>query len=918
MSLNSTFVASSIAILLAAPVAAQHPTGTGTLHDPREVHLADVVQLTSGGENAEAYWSPDGERLVFQSTRPPYACDQIFTMPSRRVEEPSLVSTGQGLTTCAYYLYPEGERILYASTHAGSPTCPARPDFSQGYVWRLDPDYEIWSARADGTDLVRLTDSPGYDAEATVCPLDGTVIFTSTRDGDLELYTMRPDGGDVKRLTHTPGYDGGAFFSADCRQIVWRASRPEGEALDEYRRLLGENLIRPNHLEIWVADRDGSNARQVTRLGAASFAPYFFPDGRRILFSTNYGDPKGREFDLWAIDIDGGRLERITYAAGFDGFPVFSPDGRWLAFGSNRNQGKPGETDVYVARWVDALVAAVPDRPEDRFAADVAWLADDAREGRAPGSAGIAAAADFIERRFRDLGLAPAGENGGYRQAFDVVTAISSGPGTALEVDGVAIEADAFVPLAFSSPGPVEAEVVFAGWGITAPDKGHDDYVEVDAQGKIVLVRRFVPKGEAFSQPEDERRFSDLRYKAFNAREHGAVGLLVVDWPPADAEGKVEDEAPLPKLSVDQQGDAGIPAAAVARGLGEQLAAGGARARLAVELERTTARTENVLARLEPGATLRHAGAVVLGAHYDHLGRGGASSLAPGSDEVHNGADDNASGTAALLEAARSLAAIRAELSRTVIFAAFSGEERGLLGSTAFTRHPPAGLAIGDLRAMINMDMVGRLRDQRLAVLGADSAAEWPEIVAATCAPLGLHCAGSGDGYGPSDQTPFYAAGVPVLHLFTGTHDQYHKPSDDAEHIHATGGAFVAEVAARLVRAVAGRPEPLTYRRSAGPPPARGDVRSFGASLGTVPDYAGGEGEVGVLLAGTRPGGPAEKAGMRRGDRLIELGGKEVRDINDFMFILRQARPGEEVGAVVMRDGERIELRVVYGESRRM
>jgi len=354
MNRRPTSVSAPLAALVSLAALTAPVLGAGTLHDPREVHLADVVQLTAGGENAEAYWSPDGERLIFQSTRPPYACDQMFTMSSRAPEPPSLVSTGKGRTTCGYYFYPAADRLLFASTHAAGDGCPPPPDMSKGYVWRIDPGYDVWTAKPDGSDLKRLTDSPGYDAEATVCPLDGRIVFTSTRDGDLEIYTMNADGSNVKRITNHPGYDGGAFFSADCKKLVWRASRPEGAALDEYRALLAEHLVRPSQLEIWVADADGGNARQVTNLQAASFAPYFFPDSKRILFSSNYGDPKGREFDIWAIDVDGKNLERITFTPGFDGFPVFSPDGKRIAFGSNRNQGKPGETDVYVARWVDA------------------------------------------------------------------------------------------------------------------------------------------------------------------------------------------------------------------------------------------------------------------------------------------------------------------------------------------------------------------------------------------------------------------------------------------------------------------------------------------------------------------------------------------------------------------------------------
>ena len=323
------------------------------LRDPREVRLADIVQLTFQGENAEAYWSPEGDELILQARFPPYECDQIFRLDPARPGKLELVSTGKGRTTCAYF-FPGGDRILYSSTHLGGDACPPEPDRSRGYVWPLYPSYEVFSARPDGSDLKPLTHHEGYDAEATICPVDGSIIFTSTRDGDLELYRMDADGSNVKRLTHTPGYDGGAFFSADCQQLVWRASRPAGEQLEDFRRLLAAGLVRPSRLEIWVAAADGSSPRQVTKLGAAAFAPFFFPSGERILFSSNHHSPSGREFDIWAIDVDGTDLERITYTEGFDGFPMFSPDGKRLAFASNRNQGKPGETDVYVARWVEA------------------------------------------------------------------------------------------------------------------------------------------------------------------------------------------------------------------------------------------------------------------------------------------------------------------------------------------------------------------------------------------------------------------------------------------------------------------------------------------------------------------------------------------------------------------------------------
>src|SRR3954469_12679583 len=350
--------------------------------DPREVHLAGLVQLSRGGENAEAYWSPDGRELVFQSSRPPYACDQIFRVPADGSGPATLVSTGKGRTTCSYFLQG-GQRVLYSSTHLAGPECPPPPDRSHGYVWSIDPHYEVFTARPDGSDLVRLTENQAYDAETTVCPKDGALIFTSTRDGDLDLYRMDADGKNVKRLTNTPGYDGGAFFNADCTKIVWRASRPKGKDLEDYQKLLSQKLVRPTKLELYVANADGTEPMQITYLDAASFAPFWHPLQRRILFSSNYGDPKGREFDIWAVDIDGTNLERITFAKGFDGFPMFSPDGKFLAFSSNRAT-PPGahDTNVFVARWVDSLPKRAIELPADRVMNDIRWLADPERQGR--------------------------------------------------------------------------------------------------------------------------------------------------------------------------------------------------------------------------------------------------------------------------------------------------------------------------------------------------------------------------------------------------------------------------------------------------------------------------------------------------------------------------------------------------------
>ena len=320
---------------------------------PEETHFGTLRQLTFGGENAEAYLSFAEDQLIFQSTRNDLACDQIFTMRLDGAHV-KMVSSGKGRTTCSYFL-PGDQKVLYASTHAAADDCLPPPDRSKGYVWKLYDEFDIYVANADGSNVQVLSASPGYDAEATVSPKGDKIVFTSTRDGDPELYTMNIDGSDVRRLTNTPGYDGGAFFSLDGSKIVWRANRPEGaEELKKYEELRTEGLVRPGRLELMVMNADGSNPRQITKNGAANFGPFWHPDGRRIIFSSNVGDPQGRNFDLFLVDAESPiDAERITFADEFDGFPMFTRDGKQLVFASNRHHEAEGDTNVFIADWVD-------------------------------------------------------------------------------------------------------------------------------------------------------------------------------------------------------------------------------------------------------------------------------------------------------------------------------------------------------------------------------------------------------------------------------------------------------------------------------------------------------------------------------------------------------------------------------------
>jgi Tol biopolymer transport system component len=315
-----------------------------------EPHLRNIRKLTAGGQNAEAYWNAAGTELVFQSTRGELSCDQIFRM---RADGSALrqVSVGNGRSTCGYF--QTDDSLIYSSTHAHGEGCLWSPDYSQGYVWPLYPEMDIWRADADGSNARLLFQSAGYDAEATVCHRDGRILFTSTMNGDLDLYVMDRDGQGVKQLTDTPGYDGGAFFSPDCSKIVWRASRPTGTALEEYRALLASNRVRPTRLEIFVADADGSSVVQVTDNGAANFAPYMHRDNQRILFVSNKADPKGRNFDIFLVHADGSDEEQVTFNPTFDGFPMWTHDGSRLVFASNRANETGGETNIFVADWID-------------------------------------------------------------------------------------------------------------------------------------------------------------------------------------------------------------------------------------------------------------------------------------------------------------------------------------------------------------------------------------------------------------------------------------------------------------------------------------------------------------------------------------------------------------------------------------
>ena len=326
----------TLLVILAAPLAAQH--------------LSNLKQLTSGGQNAEAYWSPDGKRLVFQSTRDPYQCDQIFTMNADGSEQ-KLVSTGKGRTTCGYFL-ADNKHIVYGSTHEASAACPPSPDRSKGYVWAVFPGYDIFLAEDSGKIVKKLTDAPGYDAEATVNFKTKEIVYTSMASGDLDLWKMRSDGSNKKQITKSIGYDGGAVFSHDGKKLVWRGNHPATpETMSRYKDLLKDNLTTPMKMELFISNSDGKNVKQISDFGCASFAPSFTPDDKKIIFASNKHDCDGRKFELFMVNLDGTGLEQITTFGGFTSFAEFSPDGKKLVFASDHEAKARYEFNIFTADW---------------------------------------------------------------------------------------------------------------------------------------------------------------------------------------------------------------------------------------------------------------------------------------------------------------------------------------------------------------------------------------------------------------------------------------------------------------------------------------------------------------------------------------------------------------------------------------
>jgi Tol biopolymer transport system component len=837
------------------------------------------------------------------------------------------------------------------------------------YSWDYDEQMEIFSAKRDGTQLRNLTHSLGYDAEGAWSPDGKKIIFCSLRNAYPtnklsaedqkrfgtdpayfgEIYIMNADGSNQRRLTDWPGYDGGPFFSPDGQRIIWRHFDENGVIADVY-----------------TMKQDGSDVQRLTAFGSMSWAPSYHPSGKYVIFTSN--KLGFSNFELFLVDAAGQREPvRVTDTDGFDGLPVFSPDGRKLCWTSSRTA--DGKSQLFMADWnnqaaLQALEAAplrasgqtsplaarnLPPEPGSQLSPEVkdsdlrlevGYLASDALEGRMSGSAGSAKAASFISNYLKKIGLKPTGTSEGYGQQFEFTSGVKvvsnrnelriSSPDNAPHVFTVGQD---FNPLSFTDNGEAQGSVVFAGYGLVVPGKpgnGYNSYQGLDVSNKIVLVLRYVPEDVEPKRRQELNRYAGLRYKALMARERGAKAILVAAGPKSPNAGELID------MSFDSSmAGSGIIAASVGSNVVQSLLASSGKdlktlqtgldnenphAEGSLELTNTTVKIatgvdfikktdQNILGYLPPAGSSHEY--VVVGAHYDHLGYGevGAFERKGEEHQIHSGADDNASGVAAVMEIAGSLAEAREkhpeDFQRGVLFAFWSGEEIGLIGSSRFVEHPV--LPLSNAVAYLNFDMVGRLRENKLTLQGIGSSSVWRKLIEKRNILAGFNLVLQDDPYLPTDTTSFYPKHVPVLSFFTGSHEDYHRPTDKPGTLNYEGMEKISRMARGLVLDLAKAPErpdylKVTHMEIVG---ARETLRAY---LGSIPDYTA---EVtGVKLSGVRGGSPADKAGLKGGDILVEFGGQKVANIYDYTYALDAAKIGHPVAIAILRDGKLLNLTV--------
>jgi Tol biopolymer transport system component len=846
------------------------------------------------------------------------------------------------------------------------------------YSWDYDEHYDIWEYTLADKKLKNLTNTRGYDAEGGWSPDGKKIVFASNRQAYektlsneekerlkidkqyfMEIYTADADGSNVKRLTNVPGYDGGPFFSADGKRICWRRFTPKGDVA-----------------EVWTMNADGSDQKAITKLGAMSWAPYFHPSGEYLIFTTNLNG--FANFELYIVDAAGKHAPvRVTTTDGFDGLPVFTPDGKKLSWTSGRASG--GASQIYMADWdhdhaltalglkTDPLAPIAQSKSPDftQTTADirdadikqhVTYLASDELGGRLTGTDGEKLATQYFADVARQIGLSAFGDDETYFDNFDFTAGVALGEGNALTLLDQSLTVDQdWRPLSFSQNGDVApVGIVFAGYGIETPEEAtgtdgkkiqtYSSYAHLEVKDKWVLVFRYLPEGITQERRNELSRYASLRYKALTARQKGARGLIVVSGPNSKV---VQQLAPM---TFDASlATSGIAAISITDAVGDKLLASagkklkdlqdkldngdlmggiectGLKLGAKIVIQQETKKGRNVLAVLpysdKPDP---HVAPLIVGAHIDHLGSSGGSNSRAKGDEVnkiHHGADDNASGVGGVLEIAQWLADLKKQgkltLKRDIIFAAWSGEELGLLGSNHFVeayakmiKGDASAKLTGMFAACLNMDMIGRFQ-KSVVLQGLGSSSLWAKEIEKRNAPIGLPITTQNDAHLPTDSTAFYLKGIPTLNAFTGSHADYHMPSDTADKIDYPNATKITKLISLIARGIATTdPAPDYIAMEA---PKNSGVRTgLRAYLGTIPDYAQGDTK-GVKLSGVSPIGPAAKAGVKAGDIIIKLGGKEITNIYDYTYVMGDLKIGKETTITVQREGKSVDLKIMPG-----
>lgn len=915
--------------------------------------ISQSHQLTfEGPRSGEGYFNKDGTELIFQSERfqgnPFY---QIYKM-NLSTGKTDLLSTGKGQTTCAW-IHPNGKKVLFSSTHL-DPKFDAkvkaelalRKQPSQKYSWSFDENYDIFEKDLKSGKLKNLTHTLGYDAEGDYSPDGQWIVFASNRagfntalnetdrkhfevDGSylMDIYLMKADGTQVKRLTDHLGYDGGPFFSHDGKKITWRRFTPDGRSA-----------------EIYTMNLDGSEQKAITHLNAMSWAPFFHPSGKYIIFTTNVLG--FQNFELYMVDAEGKQEPvRVTFEDGFDGLPVFSPNGQNIAWTKRNNR---GESQIYMGQWDhQAALRALNLDPEpiseDSFTPEinkidlqksVSYLASKSMQGRLTGSPQEQLYSSEIAKLFKKWNLNPAPISKSFINSFEFLSNVELGEKNQFAINGQNLELGKdWNPVSFSNSGEVKnAGVIFAGYGMIAPATEkfaeYNSYKGLNVKDKWVLVFRDIPNDVTGELRYHLNFYSRIQHKVTVAKNAGAKGLIILAGP------QVAYKQKLPKFQFEGSlSDSSLAVINISDEVAETLLKNNGKTLSNIQkalddgsfqegfdLEKTQVSStidihpirssgHNVLGMIKvPGAKQT----LFVGAHGDHLGLGVPGvSLATSAmvDRIHYGADDNASGVSSALELAHYFSKNRNQLRTNVVFAIWSGEELGNLGSKnylqAFVKEPH-GLKI---KAYLNLDMVGRFKES-LYTQGLGSSGEWKSLIEKLGTTHRLSLVPQEDPYLPTDAMSFYVeAKVPVISFFTGSHLEYHTPLDTVDKINFDGLYLITHFIKDAI--IQSSTNPLNYRAVESNHNSL-PGRKFRVYLGTIPDYSQ-EGIKGVRISGTSEKSPAEKAGLKAQDIIIELAGQKIENLYDYTYALQLVKPGVEVSLKVLRNQSVVELKITPG-----